>query len=161
MQWLFKNVQWWIEYCAVLNSFTVQLEKFEFLRFQKKTNERSLPFPMKVCLTPPSTVAGNFTHFIKLKSPLYSFFQQNFGNNISTIQTSLRRKMRLLSNQSFKEKWTWNKYTKIGSKRKITFYETVGCKNCLLIRRNKYIHSVQSRAHTCETFPREYAPEPP
>ena len=161
MQWLFKNVQWWIEYCAVMNSFTVQLEKFEFLRFQKKTNERSLPFPMKVCLTPPSTVAGNFTHFIKLKSPLYSFFQQNFGNNISTIQTSLRRKMRLLSNQSFEEKWTWNKYTEIGSKEENHILWNSWVQNCLGIRRNKYIHSVQSRGHTYKKFPREHAHETP
>ena len=30
----------------------------------------------------PSTVTGNFIHFIKLKAPLHSFFQQNVGNNI-------------------------------------------------------------------------------
>ena len=167
-------MHWWpicaviIQKRAVMNwilcsdeFFHCSVGKIWILTFSEKTNERSLPFPMKVCLTPPSTVAGNFTHFIKLKSPLYSFFQQNFGNNISTIQTSLRRKVRLLSNQSFEEKWTWNKYTEIGSKEENHILWNSWVQNCLGIRRNKYIHSVQSTGHTYKKFPREHAPEPP
>ena len=39
-----------MEYRTVMNSFTaVQFEAFEFLRFQEKTNEYFLPFPMKIC----------------------------------------------------------------------------------------------------------------
>ena len=105
-------------------------------------------------------VTGNLTHFTKLKLPLYSSFQHNFRNNIQ-LRHYWEEKWDYCQTKASKRNELEISIQRLEAKRKITFYETVGCKNCLLIRRNKYIHSVQSRAHTCEKFPREHAPEPP
>ena len=72
-------------------------------------------------------VTGNLTHFTKFKSPLYSSFQHNFRNNIQ-FRHYWEEKWDYCQTKASKRNELEISIQRLEAKRKITFYETVGCK---------------------------------
>ena len=96
------------------------------LTFSAKDKWMLPPISIESMLGTPSSVTGNFIHFIKLKFPLHSCFQQNIENDIQ-FRRYLEEKRDYCQTRASK----WNEPAmstqRLKSNRKITFFETVLC----------------------------------